>query len=83
MPRMQIYLPDDLYDAVKKEQLSASELLQEAVRQELRRRELVAASEQYTAELEKRVGAPTPRQRAQAAALARRIAALAAARKAG
>jgi post-segregation antitoxin (ccd killing protein) len=80
---MQIYLPDDLYEAVKKGRLPASELLQEAVRAELRRRELVAESERYTAELEKRVGQPTARQRAQATALARRIAARRAERKAG
>jgi post-segregation antitoxin (ccd killing protein) len=72
---MQIYLPDDLYEAVKKGRLPASELLQEAVRAELHRRELVAESKRYTAELEKRVGQPTARQRAQATALARRIAA--------
>lgn len=83
MPRMQIYLPDDLYEAVKEGRLSASELLQEAVRTELRRRELVARSEQNTAELAKRVGRPTSRQRTKAAALAQRIAARRAERKAG
>jgi hypothetical protein len=70
---MQIYLPDDLYEAVKEGRLPASELLQEAVRTELRRRELVARSEQYTAELVKRVGRPASRQQTKAAALARRI----------
>jgi post-segregation antitoxin (ccd killing protein) len=79
---MQVYLPDDLYAAVKKGRLPASELLQDAVRAELRRREFMAESERYTAELEKRVGRPTARQRAQATALARRIAARAE-RKAG
>lgn len=83
MPRMQIYLPDDLYEAVKDGALPASELLQEAVRAELRRRELVARSEQYTAELAKRIGRPTSRQRAKAAALAQRIAGRRAERKAG
>lgn len=83
MPRMQIYLPDDLYEAVKEGRLPASELLQEAVRTELRRRELVARSEQYTAELAKRIGRPTSRQRMKAAALAQRIAARRAERKVG
>jgi hypothetical protein len=80
---MQVYLPDDLYQAVKEELLPASELLQEAVRSELRRRELVAMSEQYTAELAKRLGQPTSRQRTKAAAVARRIAARRAEHKAG
>jgi len=83
MPRMQIYLPNELYEAVKKGGLPASELLQEAVRTELRRRELVATSEQYTAELSKRIGRPTSRQQTKAAALARRIAARRAERKVG
>jgi hypothetical protein len=73
MPRMQVYLPDDLYQLVKDRRLPASELLQEAVRAEVRRRELVAASEIYTAELRDQVGAPTPVQRARAADVARRI----------
>jgi hypothetical protein len=80
---MQIYLPDDLYDAVKEEHLPASELLQEAVRTELLRRELVTRSERYTAELVKRIGRPTSRQQTKAAALARRIAARRAERKVG
>jgi hypothetical protein len=75
MPRMQVYLPDELYSAVKKRQLPASELLQEAVRVEIRRRELLAESDKYIAELTAEVGRGTPRQRARAAALARRIAA--------
>ena len=83
MPRMQVYLPDDLYEAVKEGRLPASELLQEAVRAELCRRELVARSEQYTSELAKRIGGPTPRQRMKAAALAHRIAARRAERKVG
>jgi post-segregation antitoxin (ccd killing protein) len=70
---MQVYLPDDLYQMVKKRRLPASELLQEAVRAEVQRRELVAASERYTAELRRQVGAPTAAQRARAADVARRI----------
>jgi post-segregation antitoxin (ccd killing protein) len=73
MPRMQVYLPDDLYQMVKERRLPASELLQEAVRAEVRRRELVTASERYTAELRDQVGAPTASQRARAAEVARRV----------
>jgi hypothetical protein len=51
MPRMQVYLPADLYDLVKKRQLPASELLQKAVRAELRRLDLLAESDRYVADL--------------------------------
>jgi hypothetical protein len=71
---MQVYLPADLYDIVKECRLPASELLQEAVRREVHRRQLQAASEQYTAELAAEVGQATPQERAHAASLARRIA---------
>ena len=75
MPRMQVYLPTDLYEIVKARGLPASELLQEAVRTEVRRRKLQAASRRYTAELAAQVGQPAPRERAHAVAVARRIAA--------
>jgi post-segregation antitoxin (ccd killing protein) len=74
MPRMQVYLPSDLYEIVKERRLSASELLQEAVRTEMRRRKLRAASRRYTAELVSQVGQPAPRERARAVAVAQRIA---------
>lgn len=74
MPRMQVYLPTDLYEIVKESRLPASELLQEAVRAEVRRRKLQAASRRYTAELAAQVGQPTPRERDRAVALAERIA---------
>jgi post-segregation antitoxin (ccd killing protein) len=73
MPRMQVYLPDDLYEIVKDRDLPASELLQEAIRAEVRRRELLAAGDRYIQELEDEVGPPTARQRARAADLVRRI----------
>ena len=49
---MQVYLPDDLYAVVKERQLPASELLQDAVRAELRRLALQAESERDTDILE-------------------------------
>ena len=73
MPRMQVYLPDDLYKLVKKAKLPASELLQEAVRAELRRRELLVETDRYLAELKKEVGKPSARHEARAAALVERI----------
>ena len=75
MPRMQVYLPTDLYEIVKERGLPASELLQGAVRTEVRRRKLQAASRRYTAELGAQVGQPAPRERAHAVAVAQRIAA--------
>lgn len=74
MPRMQVYLPDDLYKLVKEHGLPASELLQQAVRAEVRRLELLAASAKYTAELRHQVGVPSAAQRARAAGIAKRVA---------
>ena len=74
MPHMQVYLPTDLYEIVKERRLPASELLQEAVRLEVRRRELQSASRRYTTELAAQVGQPAPRVRARAVAVAQRIA---------
>lgn len=68
MPRMQLYLPDDLFSAVKSLGLPASELLQGAVRAELRRREQAAAVDAYVTELAAEVGDPTPEEQAAARA---------------
>ena len=73
MPRMQVYLPEDLYKLVKKARLPASELLQDAVRAEVRRRELLAEADRYIGELTTEVGKPSARHRARASALAERI----------
>lgn len=69
MPRLQVYLPDDLYAEVKTQGLRASELLQSAVRAELRRRELLAATDRYLDELVAEVGEPTAADHAWAQAL--------------
>jgi post-segregation antitoxin (ccd killing protein) len=74
MPRMQVYLPDELYSLVKKRRLRASELLQKAVRAELRRQDLLAETDQYVADLVERVGRPSPAERSRAGAVAARIA---------
>jgi hypothetical protein len=73
MPRMQVYLPDELYQAVKARRLPASELLQGAVQAELRRLELIEAADDYIADLAAEVRDPSPDERAQADALARRL----------
>jgi hypothetical protein len=74
MARMQVYLPDELYKLVKANGLPASELLQKAVRAELRRLELLAETDRYMEDLVTEVGPPTAGQRTRAAAVARRLA---------
>ena len=73
MPRMQVYLPDDLYRAVKERDLPASELLQAAVRAELRRQELIRETDRYIEELAKEVGQPSAESRHRADRLAAEI----------
>lgn len=73
MPRMQVYLPQDLYAAVKERGLPASELLQAAVQAELRRQQLEEETDRYLAELKAEVGEPSKRDRAKAAAVVKRI----------
>lgn len=58
MPRIQIYLPHDLYEAVKSRDLPISELTQTAVRATLRRELLRAETESYLDELAARFGGP-------------------------
>jgi post-segregation antitoxin (ccd killing protein) len=73
MPRMQVYLPDELYQAVKERSLPASELLQEAVAAELRRQQLNEEADRYLDELIAEVGQPSAKDLARAEAIARRI----------
>ena len=68
-----MYLPDELYEQVKQRSLPASELLQEAVRAELRRQELLEQTDAYLADLIEEVGNPSQRELARAEAIARRI----------
>ena len=71
---MQVYLPDDLYDLIKKRRLPASELLQKAVRAEVRRLDLLAESDRYVADLVSQVGRPNAAERSRASTIAGRIA---------
>ncbi|MGI8632380.1 MAG: hypothetical protein ACR2NA_07525 [Solirubrobacterales bacterium] len=82
MPRMQVYLPDGLYRAVKERDLPASELLQEAVTAEVRRQVLNEEADSYLEELIAEVGEPSARERTRADAIARRIRERAASRQA-
>ncbi|MCP3937267.1 MAG: hypothetical protein GY708_18090 [Actinomycetia bacterium] len=73
MPRMQVYLPDELYDAVKERELSPSELLQDAVRAKLRHQALLEETDRYLTELIDDIGEPSDEALAKAEALSRRI----------
>ena len=70
---MQLYLPDDLYELVKARGLAASELLQNAVRAEVRRLDLLAKTDDYVAQLEAQVGRPSAKERDRAAAIAAQL----------
>jgi hypothetical protein len=78
---MQVYLPDDLFKLVKARKLPASELLQKAVREEVRRQTLRAETDRYLAGLLADVGPPTEGQRARARLVAQRLARRGARRK--
>jgi post-segregation antitoxin (ccd killing protein) len=73
MPRLQVYLPDDLYREVKARRIKASELLQDAVRAEVGRQQGVEGIERYVAELVAEVGEPTAEDEAYAADLVDRL----------
>jgi len=66
MPRMQVYLPEELYQQVKARELPVSELLQKALAAEMRRQDLLAETERYLAGLVKKVGEPSPAEQARA-----------------
>jgi post-segregation antitoxin (ccd killing protein) len=70
---MQLYLPDELYEAVKARGLPASELFQRAVRAEIRRLDLLKKTDEYVSGLIKEVGMPTAAERKRAAATAERL----------
>jgi post-segregation antitoxin (ccd killing protein) len=73
MPRVQVYLPEDLYVELKQRGLPASELLQVAVRAEVERQDALAETESYLNALEAEVDKPSARAISQAEAIARRI----------
>lgn len=73
MPRVQVYLPDDLHDELKQRGLPASELLQIALRAELERQDALDETLRYLDELVAEVGEPGQRLRSSAEAIARRI----------
>ena len=70
---MQVYLPDDLYAIVKSQGLSASRLLQDAVRDQCLRQEKIRAAQEYAEEIFAELGQPTAEEIEWADAKAREI----------
>jgi hypothetical protein len=70
---MQIYLPDDLYAEVKTRKLPASELLQRAIRAEIRREELILAAGEFLEDAIHEYGEPSPEDLARAEEFAARV----------
>lgn len=68
-----MYLPDELHRQVKQQDLPVSEILQQALREELTRREKLAAIDEYLKELAAEVGEPTAADYAKAERLAAQI----------
>jgi hypothetical protein len=73
MPRLQVDLSDDLHRAVEELGLPVSELLAEALRREVQRHGLLAATDEYLAGLLADVGEPSAEAEAWAQALVDRI----------
>jgi hypothetical protein len=73
MPRMQVYLPEELYREVKERRLPASELLQRAVAAEVRRQDLERHADDYIAGLIAEFGEPTEEELASADEFVRRL----------
>ena len=70
---MQVYLPDDLYEAVKRYKLPASRLLQEAVRANLCRRAAIEEANRYAEALIDHLGEPSVEDYSWAEALSRDV----------
>ena len=73
MPRVQVYLPEDLHSELKRRDLPASELLQIALRAELERQDALGETDKYLDDLVAEVGEPSEQDQSLADAIARRI----------
>lgn len=70
---MQIYLPDDLYAEVKTRKLPASELLQKAIRAEIRREDQILAMAEFVEDAMHEFGEPSAEELAEAEEFVARI----------
>lgn len=73
MPRVNVYLPDDLHAELERRGIPASELLQIALRAEIKRRDALDETAAYLGELFAEVGEPSRSERTHAEGIARRI----------
>lgn len=73
MRRVNISLPDELYRRAKEEGINISQLTQQALADELDRRDKIAAVDQYLAELEVEEGPLDPQKLAEAEARVDRL----------
>lgn len=73
MPRIQIYVPAEMYVELKKRDLPASQIFQEAVGAELARLKAIESLDEYLAELDEELGPPGPEEIAYAEALMARL----------
>jgi post-segregation antitoxin (ccd killing protein) len=72
MPKMTVYLPDDLFAIVKERDLPVSELLQDAIRREMILEAKGEAADRLASELIEEYGEPSARDVAWAQSLVRR-----------
>lgn len=73
MPRVSVYLPNDLYEEVKRDGAPVSEILQEALRARTAMAERLRALDAYLDDMVAEVGTPTAANRRAADELARQI----------
>jgi hypothetical protein len=73
MPRVSIWLPEEIHRAAKELQLPISELAQKAVSAEINRRKKLDLLEAYLAELDEEFGPETPEETAEADAWIERV----------
>ena len=73
MTNVTVDLPEEVHRALKELGISASDLLVDAARAEIRRRALLEETDCYLAELAESVGEPSPEGLARAQALALRV----------
>lgn len=73
MRRVNISLPDELYRRAKEEGINISQLTQQALADDLDRRDKIAAVDQYLADLEAEEGPMDPQKLAETMAWADRV----------
>jgi post-segregation antitoxin (ccd killing protein) len=77
MARANVYLPDELHEAARRADLNVSELTQRAIRDELEKRERLAAFAEFLDAGDTRARPPTKKELAEADAWAQEMLALA------